>query len=66
MLKIGSAWQKINEETGKYSLSIALNEEVLELYPPLKNFFINLYENKEKSQDNHPDYFLYISKKESN
>ena len=64
MLQIGSAWGRTNAESGKYSISIALTDEVLELYPNLKEMFINLYENKNKTEDKHPDFYLYLSKKE--
>lgn len=66
MLQIGSAWGRTNNETGKYSISIALTDEVLEIYPMLKDLFINLYENKNKTEDKHPDYYLYLTKKEEN
>ena len=64
MLKIGSGWQKVNDESGKYSISIGINEEIQEMYPVLKNFFFNLYENKNKEDEKHPDFVLYITKKE--
>lgn len=66
MLQIGSAWGRTNSETGKYSISIALTDEILELYPMLKDLFVNLYENKNKTEDKHPDYYLYLTKKEEN
>lgn len=61
MLQIGSAWGKTNAESGKYSISIALTDEVLELYPNLQNMFLNLYENKNKTEDKQPDFYLYLS-----
>ena len=68
MLQIGSAWHKFNQETGKNSISISLSEEILKIYPTLQGMYFNLYENKDKKEDKHPDYFLYLSlpKKEDN
>lgn len=64
MLTIGSAWQKMNAETGKYSISFAINEEILELYPALKNLYFGLYENKNKEEEKQPDFYIYAAKKE--
>lgn len=66
MLQIGSGWHKINKENGNNSISISVSKEFTKLFPQFDGLFFGLYENKNKTDEKHPDYFFYLSAPEEN
>ena len=67
-LKIGSGWTKQTKEDEKKEkktyMSFSLNEEILELYPSLKNLRFNAFfvPQAERKNENSPGWSLVVSK----
>lgn len=60
MIKIGSAWLKKAQESGKEYLSIGLAKELLPLTITAEHF-MTLHLNENKTDDKHPDYHVCLS-----
>lgn len=66
-MRIGSAWTKQTENNEAY-VSISLDDVITELYPELKNCFINLWyvPKEERKNENSPTWSVNISVKREN
>ena len=64
-MKIGSGWTK-NTENGDTYISIALDEVIGELYPALKDCFINLWHVKKEDRkgENSPSWTVSLNVKQ--
>ena len=64
-MQVGSAWVKTEEKDGKKvvkSISLQLDEAILELYPALKNVRFVLKPNDKNGNDKAPNYRLSMYK----
>ena len=64
-MQVGSAWVKTEEKDGKktvVSISIKLEDAILEVCPQLKNVRFNLKPNDRKDNDKAPHYRLSMYK----
>lgn len=66
MTRIGAAWLKNNEETGKYTTQIRFDKALLPLTITSDKMMI-LKTNEGKTEDKQPDYFvdLFIPEKKN-
>lgn len=66
-LKIGSGWTK-NTKDNQTFISYSINEEILELYPCLKELRITSFHipKEERKNENSPSWSLVIKKKQEN
>lgn len=60
MIKIGSAWIRTAQESGKEYLSISYAKELLPLTITAEHF-TTLHLNENKTDDKHPDYHVCLS-----
>ena len=61
MLKIGAAWCKTSENTGKNFLSFNIEPELKEMTFNLKGLNLVGFENENKKPgDKSPDYLIYL------
>nr|DAZ11195.1 MAG TPA: Protein of unknown function (DUF736) [Caudoviricetes sp.] len=63
-MKIGNAWTKTLDD-GQTYISVALDEVILEIYPFLKNCFVNLWRipQEERKNENSPGWAVNLSAK---
>ena len=63
-MKIGNAWTKTSDD-GQTYISVALDEDILEKYPFLKNCFVNLWRipQEERKNENSPGWAVNLSAK---
>ena len=63
-MKIGNAWTKTSDD-GQTYISVALDEVILEIYPFLKNCFVNLWRipQEERKNENSPGWAVNLSAK---
>ena len=68
-MNIGSAWSKTEEKDGKkvlVSISVSLDNTILELYPQLKGlrFGLKPIPQEQRTKDNSPNYRAFVYKPE--
>lgn len=61
MIKIGAGWNRVNEK-GMY-ISLAFEKSAESLNVDLQKASMIMFENKEKSDDTHPDWLLFLGEK---